>query len=112
MFAQVVVHTITCYGYKTSYVFVVCFSDAVKMSYNFKYICRVCIQILTCVSQKNTKIYALFHIGYKLSLFFGELSAGASLLQSHAVLAEVFSYYLTPYLTPHNNFVIAFASCC
>lgn len=60
----VVVHTIT----TRSCLCGLCFSDAVKMFYNFKYICGVWTQILTCLSQ-GPQQHALFHIGYKLNLF-------------------------------------------
>lgn len=51
MFAQVAAHTITIRLQTLMCLYGRCLSDAVKMSDNFKYICRVQTQILTCISQ-------------------------------------------------------------
>ncbi len=66
MFAEVVVHTITIRLQNFIRVCGLPFSNAVKMSYNFNYICG--LKLLTCISQ-GTLQYALFHIGNKISLF-------------------------------------------
>lgn len=102
MFTQVVVHFAQLLKENLIYSFIICFHDVVKMSSN--------LSVMVKCAPRRWLAYLKEH--YNMLCFILviiELTAGATHLQLHELLAKVLFYYRP---TAHNTSVMAFAPCC